>query len=169
MTAMSAVRRNVSKVIKIVLDDEQMSEDESMALIWRVAELVTEREELTSGVFEVSLSFADQDEMRQLNTKYRGVGQPTDVLAFPMYEDMKEALRDLADGDGATVLLGDVIICGEIAERQAKEYGHSAERELVYLFTHGLLHLLGYDHEDGDAAAMRAEEDEILSQLGLAR
>ena len=68
------------------------------------------------------------------------------------------------------VMLGSIVICREVAERQAEEYGHSAVREMTYLFVHGLLHLLGYDHEkEEDKALMRAKEEEVLSAIGINR
>jgi len=148
-------------MIKIVHDSDHMPEDELSALIDRAAEYTAEREGLTSYNCEVSLFFADEEEMKQLNAMYRGIDSPTDVLSFPMLE------ISAAELSTAPVLLGDVVICREIAKKQAGEYGHSEERELAFLFTHGLLHLLGYDHEDDGADAMRSAEKEILENMGL--
>jgi len=183
-------------VIRIAFDDDQRPEEGLIKVFERAAELAAEREGMSSGEYEVSLFFADADEMRSLNARYRGLDEPTDVLSFPMLEDISEAssregpLRgtvpvigeEAGDSIKGTVpviarsgqraapqLLGDIVICREIAEAQAKEYGHSEERELVFLFTHGLLHLLGKGHEGegADAEAMQAAEKEILAGLGL--
>ena len=95
---------------------------------------------------------------------YRNVDNHTDVLSFPLIEDF-----DRIDESGE-LLLGDVVICPEKAEEQAVEYGHSAEREFVYLFVHSVCHLLGYDHMDEDEKAlMRQREEAVMSALDLER
>lgn len=110
----------------------------------------------------VSVSFAMKKEIQQLNKAYRGVDSPTDVLSFPQYNNLEELPEE---GD---LLLGDVVICIEIALEQAKEYGHSQERELLYLFTHSILHLLGYDHmNEEDKKIMREKEEKVMAELGL--
>ena len=168
---MKAVRRNVEKMIEIVLDDEQRLEERLAVLVERASELVAEREGLLSIGSEVSLFFADKDEMQRLNEEYRGLDHSTDVLSFPMLDSGQRGRPHvLQEPSPCPVMLGDIVICREIAESQAKEYGHSIEREIAFLFTHGLLHLLGYDHEEDAAAeAMRAVEDEILGKLELMR
>ena len=114
--------------------------------------------------FEISLSFVSMDEIHALNRDYRGVDRPTDVLSFPMIEDFEE-LDEMYGGAGAELLLGDVVICLEKALQQAEEYGHSKEREIVYLFTHSVLHLLGYDHmTDEDKKEMRAREEKVMTE-----
>jgi probable rRNA maturation factor len=111
---------------------------------------------------EVSLTLTDNAELQLLNKKYRGVDAPTDVLSFPMLEEGEEK--------NSYVLLGDVVISVEKAIEQAKEYGHSLQRELAYLTVHGILHLLGYDHlEEKDKSKMRSREEEILSLLEIYR
>lgn len=108
--------------------------------------------------YYVSVSFVDNDEIRELNRTYRNVDSVTDVLSFPMEE---------IDGRGVE-LLGDVIICVDRATEQAQELGHSVEREITYLSVHSFLHLLGYDHEeDDDKSEMRALEKEIMAELKI--
>ena len=110
----------------------------------------------------VSVSFAMKNETQRLNKTYRGIDSPTDVLSFPQYEDLNEIPKE---GD---ILLGDVVICVEVAMEQAKEYGHSQERELLYLFTHSILHLLGYDHMDEEEKKeMRRREETVMEAIGL--
>ena len=169
-------------MITIVHDGEQAPEEGLVTLFDRVAELIAGREGIEPYDCEVSVFFSDEDEIRQLNADYRGIDRPTDVLSFPMLEAKGDssslplpATRD-TDNDGpsepssalAPIMLGDVVICRDIAKKQAEEYGHSEERELAFLFTHGLFHLLGYDHEGADAEAMRTAEEEVLAVLGLA-
>ena len=117
---------------------------------------------------EVSVVLVSNDYIRELNLEYRGMDQPTDVLSFAMVED----------NDGGAVvwpqdapeLLGDIYISIERAVEQAKEYNHSFTRELCYLAVHGLLHLLGFDHQTAEQTeVMRAEEEKILAQFSLGR
>lgn len=111
---------------------------------------------------EVSLVFCDDRAIRRLNGKWRGVDAPTDVLSFPQLteDEWREPVI-------RPVLLGDIVLSLESAARQAKEYGHSTEREILYLFTHGLLHLLGYDHlKEDERQRMRAREEEIMAAAG---
>jgi probable rRNA maturation factor len=113
-------------------------------------------EQLVEG--EVSLSFVDDETIRELNLQYRGIDRPTDVLSFP--------IRDELFPD----LLGDIVISLPTARRQSEEYGHSLEREIGFLFTHGFLHLLGYDHEDEtNEKTMFAKQERILRRVGLTR
>lgn len=113
---------------------------------------------------EVSLSFVSGEEIRELNRQYRGIDQVTDVLSFPQYADLNEIPQE---GD---ILLGDVVICTERARAQAEEFGHSLEREIVYLFIHSICHLLGYDHmEEEDRQQMRKKEETVMKQLELER
>ena len=113
---------------------------------------------------EVSVTFTDNESIRELNREYRDIDRETDVLSFPM-EDMDEL-----DGDGEAVL-GDVVISLEKAKEQAKEYGHSLEREISFLCVHSCLHLLGYDHETGeeDEKEMFGKQEEILKKIGQGR
>lgn len=113
---------------------------------------------------EVSLSFVSMEDIQALNSRYRGIDKATDVLSFPQYEDLDELPEE---GD---IPLGDVVIGLEQAEKQAEEFGHSPEREMVYLFIHSVCHLLGYDHmEEEDRRRMREKEERIMKQIQLER
>ncbi len=120
---------------------------------------------------EVSVVVTGDDEIKALNREFRGKDEPTDVLSFPLEEwDLEEGEdeSELGDPSPPEVLLGDVVISLERAAAQSDEYGHSLQRELGFLLVHGVLHLLGYDHEtDEERQAMREREEAILSQLGL--
>ena len=111
---------------------------------------------------EVSLSIVDKDEIHILNRDYRDVDRPTDVLSFPLDEEG-------FDQDGNPILLlGDIVICLDVAKEQAEDFGHSLEREMMYLICHSTLHLLGYDHiEEDDKIEMRAKEKEVMKNLGV--
>ena len=105
---------------------------------------------------ELSIALVDEDEMAHLNNQYRGIDGPTDVLSFGCDDPCP------APGD-EPITLGDVVIAPTVAERQAAERGHSVEHELDVLLVHGVLHLLGYDHESADdAGAMAARESALL-------
>ena len=109
---------------------------------------------------EVSVVFVDDDYIRRLNRQYRGVDAPTDVLSFAMQEGEPLA------GKEEEVILGDVVVSLPAAQRQCAEYGHSLEREVAYLIVHGVLHLLGYDHQtDEQKQVMRAKEEVVLEKL----
>lgn len=124
----------------------------------------------------VNVSIVSQEEIRELNRDNRQVDSVTDVLSFPMLEwcepeKLLEALSEYDyDPDSECVFLGDIILCKQRIEEQAKEYGHSLLRESVYLTLHGVLHLMGYDHiEESDKKIMRKKEEEILKILGSER
>ena len=115
---------------------------------------------------EVSIVLCDDPYIHALNRDYRGKDQPTDVLSFALNEGESEQIID----GPAENLLGDIIISLDTAVCQAEEYGHSLEREIAYLTVHGMLHLLGYDHEEeADKCEMRTEEEHILELLGIKR
>ncbi|MEG1501251.1 MAG: rRNA maturation RNase YbeY [Clostridiales bacterium] len=121
---------------------------------------------------EISLILADDDSIQKLNAKYRQIDRPTDVLSFPMEDDLSPwySLSCRKHGNLNKVILGDIIISTETAARQAVDYQHSLERELAFLFVHGLLHLLGYDHQnEADENEMRSRQREILTELGQLR
>lgn len=117
------------------------------------------------GTYEVSLMVTDDDGIRRLNAGYRGKDIPTDVLSFPMLEG-----EDGDDEAEMPVLLGDIVISIDTALRQAADFGHPVEREIAYLAVHGVLHLLGYDHEEEEGKEeMRKAEESVLAAIGQAR
>ena len=118
---------------------------------------------------EVGVTVVSGDEIRVLNRDYRGVDRITDVLSFPQYADMEDLAEDLTDSE-SQVLIGDVVICYDKVLSQAEEFGTGITREFVYLFTHSILHLMGYDHmDDEEKQEMRAREEEILQAIGVTR
>ncbi len=114
---------------------------------------------------EISVTFVNNEQIRELNKQYRSKDMATDVLSFPMGED---GVYDENHSTGAKIL-GDVVISMEKAVEQAELYGHSLEREVGYLTAHSMLHLLGYNHEDGgiERVHMREKEEQVMVQLGL--
>jgi len=129
----------------------------------RIAQQVLKAEGVASP-YEVSLVFTDSEMVKQLNRDYRGVDEPTDVLAFYMLSQKGADSSFALPPDGVT-RLGEVIISYPQAVAQAKEQGHSPERELALLVIHGILHLLGYDHEEPEEESkMRERERELLER-----
>lgn len=116
---------------------------------------------------EVSVRFVNNEEIHTLNRDYRNVDRPTDVISFPLGED------GVYDTDLSTglVLLGDIVISAEKAVEQAELYNHSLQRELGFLTVHSMLHLLGFDHENGglEEVRMREKEEAVLTKIGLKR
>jgi len=124
------------------------------------------RHQSVQGPLELGIWITNETEIQTLNRTYRGVDASTDVLSFGTEDDEggfvspPESVRQL----------GDIAISFPHVVRQAEEYGHSRQRELAYLLVHGILHLLGYDHEDpAEAPAMRRHEEDVLVALGITR
>lgn len=112
----------------------------------------------------VSVSFVDNEFIHQMNRDYRHIDRPTDVISFAFLDGEANPL-DLLKNNTSPVCLGDIYISVEKARQQAEEYGHPLKRELKFLFVHGLLHLLGFDHmTEEDEKAMFALQDEILKK-----
>lgn len=116
---------------------------------------------------EISVCFVDNDKIKNLNKKFRSIDKETDVLSFPMIEFNNQPKDVLIKKN---ILLGDIVISLPKAFEQAKEYGHTIEREIAFLTAHGILHLLGYDHiNPGDEKIMFEKQEIILSKIGLTR
>ena len=115
---------------------------------------------------EVSVTFTDNEGIKKINSEFRGIDKPTDVLSFPLtdYEATDGIVVDELEGS-----LGDIVISLERAKEQADEFGHSFEREVAFLTVHSMLHLLGYDHVNGEEEEldMRRRQSEILKNMGL--
>ncbi len=129
-----------------------------------------------SDKLEMSLSVVSPQEIQQLNKEYRNVDAVTDVLSFPVANVNRQVVElsafalDSINPETRRLNLGDVIICLDRAKQQAAEYGHSLKREMCFLSLHGLLHLLGYDHEEkADEEQMTALQKEILQEAGVTR
>ena len=149
----------------IYFNDERRKPDKAtMNLMYQAAELCAEGEDLNPDRLELSLSFVNAEDIRELNREHRGVDAVTDVLSFPQFDGFEYISGwDVVD-------LGDVVICKDRCKEQAEEYGHSYERELIYLFVHSMFHLLGYDHEtEEDKKIMRAKEEGIMDAIGVPR
>jgi probable rRNA maturation factor len=124
--------------------------------VCKVVEMVLLR--LVNYPCEVSVYLTDDREVQSLNSQYRGKDTPTDVLSFPMDES--------EDVQYSPVMLGDIVISLDTAARQAYEYFNTLRQEIAFLTVHGMLHLLGYDHESPlDQGLMRKMEKELLNEF----
>jgi len=142
-------------VINVDFNDQQAEieiSQEMLELLEKVIVTAAELEGYSGG--EVSVAFVDNQQIKELNNKYRDKNEATDVLSFPIDDEM----------------LGDIIISSRRAAEQAEEYGHSLKRELAYLTVHGMLHLFGYDHHSKEEKdEMRQKEERVLTQLDISR
>ena len=158
--------------IPITTDVPGAANDANCALIRRTIRTALAAEGLTAPC-EVDVLLTDDDGIHEINRELRQVDRPTDVLSFPEFELTPGQLPGPEDADPGTGLipLGDMLLSMERVAAQAREYGHSKRRELSYLVTHSVLHLLGYDHLDEGPmkAQMRAREEAIMALLGLER
>ncbi len=139
------------EVLVNVLIEESRVSDDLLSFIVKSGQRIMRIEGCLEEA-ELSVVLTDDDQIKELNTEYRGIATPTDVLSFPQEDEY---------------ILGDVIISLPTAQRQALQGGRTLNEELCVLLIHGILHLLGYDHEeDNEAEAMEAREAQILLKLG---
>lgn len=142
--------------------EENPFTEEELAQIEEAIEAVLCYEDW-SGDVEISMTLVKASEIRFLNQRHRGVDEETDVLSFPIFPD------DLPAFSGPKPL-GDIVISMDHVRSQAKDFGHSEKRELLYLIVHSMFHLLGYDHIDEmDRSLMRQGEKAVMRQLGVYR
>ncbi|MDO5515436.1 MAG: rRNA maturation RNase YbeY [Staphylococcus xylosus] len=133
----------------------------------QIDELLTfaKKQENIEEEAELSVTFVDKKEIQEINKMYRDKDKVTDVISFALEEDEPEIT-----GLDMPRVLGDIIICTDVAKEQADNYGHSFERELGFLALHGFLHLLGYDHmNEQDEKEMFGRQEQILNAYGLTR
>ena len=155
--------------LKIYFENEQ----DKHQITYKLKMLIRQAIEATldfedyGNICEVSVTFTDNEGIRELNNKFRQIDRPTDVLSFPLFDFEGES--DEPPVDEIMNMLGDIVISLERAKEQADEYGHSFEREVAFLTVHSMLHLLGYDHEisEEDDKNMRARQSEIMNIMGL--
>ncbi len=135
-------------------------------LIRRCCHAVLELENFDGNV-QVDVTLVDNERIHQVNMEQRGIDAPTDVLSFPLGEDGEYDIHPETE----EVMLGNIVLSLEQAEKQAADYGHSFNREVGYLTVHSMLHLLGYDHVQGgmEAVRMREKEETVMKQVGLPR
>jgi probable rRNA maturation factor len=147
----------------LVVADRWREEPDAEAVIHRAIEIAAEIADADTGDAELAVMLTDDAGIRTLNSNWRGIDKPTNVLSFP-------ALQPTGPGgpDDAPRMLGDIAIAYETTRKEATDEGKPFDHHLSHLAVHGFLHLIGYDHEnDADAEAMEALETKILAQLGI--
>jgi metalloprotein, YbeY family len=162
-------KKEMIKMCEIIYEDVEPNEEYEKT-IKKVLEECYKTENLTNSKLIITITLTTPEKIRQINNEYRQIDKATDVLSFPMFEktelDEKIKKQEFLHED----VLGDIIISVQKVEEQAKEYGHSFERELSYMVVHGFYHLMGYDHiEEKDKIIMRPKEENVLSKLGITR
>lgn len=164
-------------MILFIEDEREMLDEEARRLMQRCAD-AAQAAEGVSVPTAVYIEIVDDEAIRVINREQRSKDMSTDVLSFPTVNypagktagSCQERLKREYDPDAGACVLGDIIISMDHVRAQAKEYGHSEQRETGYLLTHGLFHLMGYDHmTDEDKPVMRAMEEKALSSIGLTR
>lgn len=152
--------------------DKVLFTDSLKQLIIKAVKLCLQEENFTKEV-EINILLVDNEKIREMNHHFRQIDTPTDVLSFPILEMVDgELVAGVGDYnyEGETLLLGDIVISLEMAKAQAEEYGHSFERELGFLVTHGMFHLLGYDHcSEPEENKMMDKQEKVLRLMELTR
>lgn len=157
-----------SEIIIKGIDEKDSNED----LIEKVVSKCFEIENLDENKVYVSITLTTPEEIRDINKQFRGIDKETDVLSFPIFDkkdlEMFRKNEEQLDEDMPQDVLGDIIISIKQVQEQAKEYGHSFQRELAYMLVHGFYHLMGYDHiNEDDRKVMREKEENVLESLNL--
>ena len=154
----------------VYTDEDELSQLQIDALCKAIGETVETDVPLAIEYLSVS-----EEEIQTLNRETREIDRVTDVLSFPTLDGIKGKAISGKDfpcdiDEEGRLLMGSIVICKKRAKEQAEEYGHSYERELHYLFVHGVMHCLGYDHiTDEERAEMREREENVLNKLGITR
>lgn len=163
------VRKAHSEKVRLIFSENGSNEDISPELLNSIKNccIAALEEEKIDERAEVSLTVVDNEEIRELNNEFRGKDSVTDVLSFPMSENGEYDV----DPETNRIMLGDIVISAEKARQQAEEYGHSFEREMCFLATHSMFHLLGYDHEisEEEEKIMFQKQNMVLDRLGIIR
>lgn len=154
-----------------IKDVETVNEIKKFSTIFKkcIKYCIEEEDIETNNSIEIYIRFTNNEQIKLINNEYRNIDKATDVLSFPMYESY-EVKRELENGTIPINQLGDIIISIEKTKEQANEYEHSFERELIYLITHAMFHLLGYDHmEEDEKEVMREKEEKVMDKLNIKR
>ena len=179
MNVLNTQKERASKM-NLYLEDEYNFFEKQEGLMEHVQSVIIKCLETEKVPYEseISLTIVDKEEIRALNCEYRDIDRSTDVLSFPQMDPVSNGLIDwesldeteIMNYDTNHIMLGDIVLCYEVAEEQAKTYGHSLKREVCFLVAHSMFHLLGYDHmNEEDEKLMIAKQNEVLSELGINR
>lgn len=161
--------------MKITINDYALPTN-IQKLITKLLKTANKYSKFNQKKVQVDISFVSSEEIKEINKNFRKIDKETDVLSFPTLNikpmqkiNIKDYKEDI-DPETKLLMLGDIIICEDVAKKHAEEYNHSFERELCYLVVHGFLHLIGYDHmEEDDKIVMRALEEAVLKKYKITR
>ena len=167
------------KMAEVIFQDIPENK-EYQGLTEKIIQKCFEVEKINPTSFYICITLTTPENIRQANKQYRNIDKETDVLSFPMFEKEEldkmveshtiEEWKQNTENEALQEILGDIIISIARVKEQAKEYGHSFERELAYMLVHGFYHLRGYDHmEEEEKRIMRAKEENVLAQLDITR
>lgn len=157
------VKIDVSEEILTCVDE--LTKDEMEEYIENIITMALKEEKLNKINTHVSISSVSRSEIRKFNNEYRNVDKETDVLSFPIFSK-----EELENNKLSNIDIGDILICIDVVKNQAIEYETGIKREMLYMITHGVCHLLGYDHiTEEDKVKMRAKEERILSYVGVGK
>jgi probable rRNA maturation factor len=148
-------------------EQEKLAPPEDIEHLIEICTAAALEEEGIDDTAEVSVTLVDNEGIRELNREHRDIDRETDVLSFPLGDDDGYEV----DPDNDAIMLGDIVISLEKAAQQAEEYGHSYRREVAFLITHSLFHLLGYDHvnSEEEEKIMFGKQEKVLDKLGITR
>ena len=139
-------------------------------IIKKVIEQCFKEEKIEESKLYISITLTTPQNIHKINKQYRNVDNETDVLSFPIFEKKELEEKIKTKRFEHEDILGDIVISIDRVKEQAKEYGHSFEREFAYMLVHGFYHLMGYDHiKEEDKAIMRPKEEKVLNKLGITR
>lgn len=160
---------------KIFIENEQSVlalKEEHVRLLKKTVFMCLQDEDINLGC-EINILITDDTSIRQINRQFRNIDRSTDVLSFPIVHMKNGKIlfeEEDFDMDEGLLLLGDIVISMETAQKQAGQYDHPLERELAFLVSHGVFHLLGYDHmEKDEETVMLSKQEEVLNKMGLKR
>lgn len=160
---------------EVYFENEQTAmsfEDEYKGMLRKTVIECLKSEKIEFGC-EVNILMTDDASIHEINKQFRNIDRSTDVLSFPMADMDRGRIISLSedyDRDMGLLVLGDIVVSTETAIRQAEEYGHSLQREIAFLTSHGMFHLLGYDHvTKSDETVMMSKQEFVLAKLGLKR
>ena len=158
-------------MLKVDVSDEiltsipELTKDEVEGYIEDIVTEALREEKLNKVNSHVTITSVTRAEIQKFNNDYRDIDRETDVLSFPIFDR-----EELENNKLSNIELGDILICIDVVKEQAKEYGTGMKREMLYMITHGICHLLGYDHiDENDRKVMREKEERILSQVGVGK
>ena len=158
------------RVIDFIAKETQEKVEKINEYIKKIVFSICEEKDIKNESIGVFISSASKEEIRKINKEYRDIDRATDVLSFPIFEreEIEELSIQNSDKSLKEIQLGDIILCLDVIKDQAIEYNTGVLRETLYMITHGMCHLMGYDHiEEDEKKEMREMEEKILSKIGV--